>query len=57
MSNLTFYNNISKIYKKYFKLKNKNLKFIFTENNTIYIRFFNYIYFIKLIKYISRKKW
>ena len=28
MSNLTFYYNISKIYKKYFKLKNKNLKFI-----------------------------
>ena len=57
MSNLNIYYNINKIYKKYFKRKNKIMKFIFTENNCIYIRFFNYIYFIKLIKYISRKKW
>ena len=54
MSNLNIYYNINKIYKKYFKRKNKIIKFIFTENNCIYIRFFNYIYFIKLIN-INKK--
>jgi len=55
MSNLTIYYNINKIYKKYFKLKNKNIKFTFT-GITVYILDFLIIFIYKINK-ISIKKW
>ena len=55
MSNLTIYYNINKIYKKYFKLKNKNIKFTFT-GITVYIIDFLILFIYKINK-ISIKKW
>ena len=55
MSNLNIYYNINKIYKKYFKLKNKNIKFTFT-GITVYIIDFLILFIYKINK-ISIKKW